>query len=41
MKFSLLTLAAAVPALAATVPASVDTAEGISPILFKMKVIQY
>lgn len=31
MKFSILTLAAAVPALAATVPASADTAEGIFP----------
>lgn len=29
MKFSLITLAAAVPALAAAVPASVETAEGI------------
>lgn len=35
MKFSLITLAAAVPALAAAVPASVDTAEGITTILLK------
>ncbi|KAH7483172.1 hypothetical protein FOMA001_g7387 [Fusarium oxysporum f. sp. matthiolae] len=39
MKLSILTLAAAVPALAAAVPTSVDTAEGISPILSKIEAV--
>jgi hypothetical protein len=41
MKFSLITLAAAVPALAAAVPASVDTAEGIYPVRSKPEAFQY
>jgi len=41
MKFSLITLAAAVPALAAAVPASVDAVEGISPFTYKSKELQY
>ena len=41
MKFSLITLAAAVPALAATVPASVETAEGILSVRYKPEAFQY
>lgn len=41
MKFSILTLAAATSALAAAVPASVDTAEGISPFPSNIEAVHY
>lgn len=41
MKFSLITLAAAVPALAAAVPASIETTEGILSVGYKPEAFQY
>lgn len=41
MKFSLITLAAVVPAFAIAVPASVETAEGILSVRYKPEEFQY